>query len=60
MNVDRWLTTTPEDRAHKDECNCLGCHEGHKQSDMVRENALERPQDFGCCVEEADNLKVCC
>lgn len=49
---DRWLTTTPEDRAHKEECNCEGCHKGHIESGSVAENA-ESP-DFGCCKDQIE------
>lgn len=51
---DRWLTTTPEDRAHLPECNCEPCHEWHISEGMVEDNAIEAPQDYQCCVDQLD------
>jgi len=51
---DRWLTTTPEDRAHPSECNCEKCHEWHIDEGMVIENAVDWGIDFQCCVDEFD------
>jgi hypothetical protein len=49
---DRWLTTTPADRAHQDECNCEKCHDWHREEHLIEDNALDSPKDFQCCVEE--------
>lgn len=49
---DRWLTTTPADRAHLPECNCERCHDQHLEDGIVISNAVCSPQDYGCCVEK--------
>lgn len=53
---DRWLTTTPQDRAHLPECNCEKCHKSHLEEGMVISNALDSPQDYDCCVEKFDDM----
>ena len=53
-NFDRWLTTTPEDRAHKDTCNCEQCHQKHIDDGVVLDNALSFPLDYQCCVDEVE------
>lgn len=51
-DLDRWLTTTPQDKAHAPECNCEPCHDWHVDEGLVRDHAANAPLDFECCVSE--------
>lgn len=55
--IDRWITTTPMDKAHEPECHCRKCHTLHIEFDRVEINAETWPQDFPCCVCEMEDRK---
>lgn len=49
MDYDTWLTTTPEDMAHDDECCCDKCHSIHVENGNVFYNA--EFMELKCCKD---------
>jgi len=37
FNIDKWITTTPQDLAHAYECACDFCHQIHRQDKTIVE-----------------------
>lgn len=47
--IDKWLTTTPADKWHKDGCTCEVCHSEHDIIEGFRDG-------MKCCREEIQYL----
>lgn len=52
---ERWLD--PPESKCPSECNCEECHERHREAGDVIENAIERWENFLCCVDALDEMK---
>ena len=43
---DKWLTTTPADRAHQDECGCPRCHQWHKEEGIFMSECQSCEEEY--------------